>query len=186
MKQQANIQQQLINEHASLICEVVAATGDAKIRAKLLEELKVAEQNGWGKLCSAIRRILEQGAVYMEQLADIGLDVEDEVIVQAIIEGIHQPQTLPQQQAHTNPALAPAGLAGIIHAAARGDENALLLMSRMDDDLHHSQSQELISFAKVIRRLLNGERDQQSLCRGLDSKSSQLVSAILEELKQLA
>ncbi len=177
----ANIQQQLVQEHASLIVEVVAACGDAAKTAQLLEDLKVAEQNGWGKLCEAIRMILA-GARERDELGE--MDVEDEAIVQAMLLGLADPASLPDPQDNANPMLAPEGLAGIIAAAATGEENALQMLARMDTDLCESPLPELQQFGGVLRRLLNGERHVDTLTLGLDERTATLVTAVVEALKE--
>lgn len=180
-----NIQTQLIREHASLICEVVDVRYHPERQAEFLESLTQAEQNGWGKLCAAIRRILMDEAMEMKAFDDLALDVEDEAIVQAMILGIHDPDTLPEASANENPMLAPEGLAGIIATAATGEENALQLLARMDTDLSESGAPELVAFGKTLRRMLNGERHADSLTMGLDERTQRLVLSILEELKTL-
>ena len=178
----ANIQEQLIQEHASLIVEVVEACADETKKTQLLEDLKVAEQNGWGKLCQAIRMILD-GAREREALGD--MDVEDEAIAQAMLLGIADPSSLPQSDENANPMLAPEGLAGIIAAAATGEENALQMLARMDTDLAESPVPELQQFGQTLRRLLNGERNADSLTMGVDERTASLISAVLEELNKL-
>jgi hypothetical protein len=178
----ANIQEQLIQEHASLIVEVVEACDDEAKTAQLLENLVVAEQNGWGKLCGAIRMILD-GAREREELGD--MDVEDEAIAQAMLMGIADPATLPQPDGNANPMLAPEGLAGIIASAATGEENALQMLARMDTDLAESPIPELQQFGQTLRRLLNGERNADSLTLGLDERTASLIIAVLDELNKL-
>lgn len=178
----ANIHQQLVQEHASLIVEVVEACSDKTKKQRLLEDLKVAEQNGWGKLCRAIRMILD-GILEREDLGD--MDVEDEAIVQAILVGLADPSTLPNPGDNANPMLAPEGLAGIIASAATGEENALQMLARMDTDLAESPVPELQQFGSVLRRLLNGERHTETLTLGLDERSASLIGAVVDELNKL-
>ena len=176
---QPNIQEQLTREHASLIVEVVEACSDKQKKQRLLENLVVAKKNGWGQLCRAIHMILN-GAREREELES--MDVEDEIIAQAMLMGIADPSSLPQSDANTNPMLAPEGLAGIIFAAATGEENALQMLTRMDTDLMESPLPELQKFGQALRRLLNGERNADSLTFDLDKRTTNLVSAILDNL----
>jgi hypothetical protein len=176
-----SIQDQLVQEHASLICEVVQACEDDSIKAQLLDNLTVAEENGWRYLCAGIRKILD-GARTMEELDD--MDVEDEAILQAIIAGLEDPSTLPRQDANANPMLAPAGIAGIIRDASHGEENALHVLARMDADLQSTHDPELMEFASVLRRLLNGERHTDTLTMNLNERTTSLVSAVVEELER--
>lgn len=185
MSASSNIQEELIREHASLICAVVDARYRPEHRDALLADLDQAEQNGWGKLCAAIRLILVDEVMDMEGFDELNLDVEDEAIVQAMILGIHDPDTLPDPSDNENPMLAPSGLAGIIATAATGEENALQLLAKMDDDLSQSDDEELVAFGRILRRLLNGERHAQSLSMGLNERTQTLVYSVLEELNKL-
>lgn len=177
-----NIHTQLIQEHASLIVEVVEACNHPERQAQFLEDLKIAEQNGWGNLCAAIRKILA-GSRSHDELEN--LDVEDEAIVDAIFLGLEDPANLPDPFANQNPMLAPAGLAGVIATAATGEENALQLLARMDTDLQESPIPELQQFGQILRRLLNGERNVDALTLGMDERMSTLVTSVLEELDKL-
>lgn len=177
-----NIQEQLIREHASLIVETVRAASHPDVKEQLLKDLAVAEQNGWGNLVRAIGQILN-GVLVVDELGN--LDPEDEVIVRAIIQGIADPDTLPNPSENQNPMLAPAGLAGIIAEAAQGEENALQMLAVMDTDLSQSNEPELVNLGKTLRRLLNGERDFNSLTFGLGERTQSLIQSILDELKKL-
>lgn len=177
-----NIQEQLIREHASLIVETVRATSNPKAKEQLLKDLAVAEQNGWGNLVRAIGQILN-GVLEVDELGN--LDPEDEVIVRAIIQGIADPDTLPNETDNQNPMLAPAGLAGIIAEAARGEENAMHMLAVMDGDLTQSSNPELVEFGKTLKRLLIGERNLDSLTINMNERSRNLIQSVLDELKRL-
>lgn len=177
-----NIQEQLVREHASLIFETVRAVGNKQAKEQLLKDLAVAEQNGWGNLVNAISKILN-GVLDVEELGN--LDPEDEIIVRAIIQGIADPDTLPNPSDNQNPMLAPAGLAGIIAEAARGEENAMQMLAVMDTDLSESSEPELVELGKTLKRLLIGERDLDSLTINMNDRSRTLIQSVLEELKRL-
>ncbi|EDY87588.1 conserved hypothetical protein [gamma proteobacterium HTCC5015] len=178
----STIQDQLIQEHASLIVEVVEACGDESLAARLREDLKVAEQNGWGNLCRAVYQLLD-GERDFDALPP--MDVEDEAIVRAMLAAIEDPSFLPDPKQNLNPMLAPGGLAGIIQEAAQGEENALQVLASMDKEMQDSEVPELQNFAQVLRRLLNGERHADSLTQTLDERTASLVIAILDELERM-
>lgn len=177
-----NIQEQLVREHASLIVETVRAVSNTETKAQLLKDLAVAEQNGWGNLVHAISQILN-GVLEVDELGN--LDPEDEVIVRAIIQGIADPDTLPNPADNQNPMLAPAGLAGIIAEAARGEENAMQMLAVMDGDLNQSSEPELVELGKTLKRLLIGERNLDSLTINMSERGRNLIQSVLDELKRL-
>ncbi|MGM0563365.1 MAG: hypothetical protein ACQES2_03450 [Pseudomonadota bacterium] len=178
----STIQDQLIQEHASLIVEVVEACGDETLAARLREDLKVAEQNGWGNLCRAVYQLLD-GVRDFDALGP--MDVEDEAIVRAMLAALEDPSYLPDPSQNLNPMLAPGGLAGIISEAARGEENALQVLARMDTEMRQSGAPELEAFADVLRRMLNGERHADSLTQTLDECTASLIIATLDELGRM-
>jgi hypothetical protein len=174
-------QEQIIAVHASFIRQVVELALRAPVESDLQGLLKSAEQNGWGALVGAIRRIL---GGQRDISAIPGLDEEDQVIAEAILRGLQSPDTLPEPGSRPEPALAAPGLAGMIHAAATGNVEALQIVSNMAEQMSHAGGP-LARLASVVRPLINGERDPRKLCRGMDRATRQLVLNILEELGRL-
>jgi hypothetical protein len=72
----------------------------------------------------------------------------------------------------------------MIHAAARGNAQALVLVGNMAEQMSRVGGS-LGRLAAVIRPLINGERDPDRLCRGMDTQTSQLVLDVLSELGKL-
>ncbi|MCB1802970.1 MAG: hypothetical protein KDI82_14865 [Gammaproteobacteria bacterium] len=173
--------QQIVQTHAAFICEAVGCLQNTDARARLDSLLKVADDNGWQALASAVRAI----AGGERQLARLGaLDDEDRAIVEAILRGLHDPSTLPDPARKADPALAAPGLAHMIHAAAHGDVQALSLISQMAEQMSKVGG-DMSRVAGVIRPLINGERDPDRLCAKLDTRGRQLVLQILDELGRL-
>jgi hypothetical protein len=174
--------QQIITMHAAFICQVVESALAGDRRGHLDELLRTAEQNGWTALVGAIRRILD-GSRDPSVLR--GLDEEDQVIVEAIMRGLQDPASLPDPNARPDPAMAASGLAGLIHAAASGNVEALKVVSDMAEQMSNAGGQ-MARLASVIRPLINGERHPDRLCKGMDGSTERLVVGILDELGKLA
>ncbi|MCW8907037.1 MAG: hypothetical protein OQL28_07295 [Sedimenticola sp.] len=173
--------QQIITLHATFICQVVELSQAGDGAARLNALLKQAEESGWKALSGAVRQIVAG----QRELALIrGLDEEDRVIAEAILRGLQDPTTLPDPEEKPEPALAAPGLAGMILAAASGNVQALTLISNMAEQMSRAGGP-MARLASVIRPLINGERDPDVLCRGMNEQTRQLTLDILKELKQL-
>jgi hypothetical protein len=174
--------QQIITMHAAFIRQVVESARAGGRQDHLEELLRTAEQNGWTALVGSVRRILsgerETGVLG-------GLDEEDQVIAEAIMRGLQDPATLPDPNARPDPAMAAPGLAGLIHAAASGNVEALKVVSDMAEQMSRAGGG-MARLAAVVRPMINGERDPDRLCRGMDSATERLVIGILDELGRLA
>ena len=83
-----------------------------------------------------------------------------------------------------DPTLAAPGLAHMIHAAGRGDAQALTLVAQMADQMSRVGG-DMSRVAAVIRPLINGERNADRLCARMDTRGQQLVLQILDELGRL-
>lgn len=173
--------QQIITLHATFICQVVqlSQAGDGASRLKTL--LQQAEESGWQALAGAIRQIVA-GQRELQRIQ--GLDEEDRVIAEAILRGLQDPASLPDPEAKPEATLAAPGLAGMIQAAASGNVQALTLISNMAQQMSRAGGP-MARLAAVIRPLINGERDPDTLCRGMDEQTRQLTLDILAELKRL-
>jgi hypothetical protein len=74
-----------LQQHTEFIEFVVAAMGDEAAREQLEPELVQMEENGWGQLVAAIRRVLA-GEREVDVLWD-DLDADDSMIIAAILRG---------------------------------------------------------------------------------------------------
>ena len=172
--------QQIVAAHAPFICKVVETCRNEALRPEYEAVLKTAEENGWGRLVAAIRGIV---AGQHDLDAIPGLDQEDRVIAEAIMRGLQNPATLPDPRAKPDPSLAAPGLAAMILAAGRGDVQALTLISNMAEQMSRAGGP-MARLAAVIRPLINGEREPEVLCKGVDPKTEAVILGILEELKK--
>jgi hypothetical protein len=166
--------------HATFIRQVVELTQRREGRADLETLLTGAEQQGWSELVAALRRIAE-GDRSSALLS--GLDEEDRIIAESILRGLQDPASLPDPRRAQDPTLAAPGLAHMIHAA-RGNPQALVLIGNMADQMSKVGGT-MARLAGVIRPLVNGERNPDRLCRGMDAPTRQLVLDILGELGKL-
>lgn len=175
-------EQQIRQVHAKLIHQVVAACQNPEARTELEPVLRYANDNGWQQLVVVIRKILS-GERSESLLA--GLDEEDGVIVRSILSGLQNPATLPDPDQEADASLAAPGLASIIHAASRGDAKALQILAGMAEQMTLVGG-DMARLGGIMRKLLNGERDVDALCKGMDTSGRQLVINLLEELNKLA
>jgi hypothetical protein len=174
-------EQQIIRAHADFICQAVALIQQPGARARLDALLKAATDNGWQALAAAVRRF---AAGQRDLVGVTGLDEEDRVIAGAVLRGLQDPRSLPDPGQKADPTLAAPGLAHMIHAAARGDAQALSLVGQMAEQMSRVGG-DMARVAAVIRPLINGERDPDRLCARLDTRGQQLVLQILDELGRL-
>ncbi len=173
--------QQIIQAHAAFICQVVEFARNPDARSQFEELLQSAKENGWHALARALRRI----AAGNSDLSGIAhLDEEDRVIAEAVLRGLHNPATLPDPEKKPDATLAAPGLASMIHAAATGNMQALVLIGQMAEQMSKVGG-DMARIAGAIRPMINGERDPAVLARGMDTRGQQLLHNILEELEKL-
>jgi hypothetical protein len=73
----------------------------------------------------------------------------------------------------------------MIHAANHGDAQALQAAAFMAEQMINTQG-DMRQLGGQIKRLLDGERDADVLCKGMGPSGRQLVLNLLEELNKLA
>lgn len=167
--------------HAGLIRLVVQAAQNASARSELEPVLSQAEQGGWTDLVPRIRRVLA-GDRDMALLQ--GLDEEDTVILTAVLAGIQDPSTLPDPEGAADPTQAAPGLAQMIHAASHGDAQALHWLSQMAEQMTRAGG-DMARLGGIAKRLVDGERDPERLCKGMGAQGESLVLSLLGELGKL-
>jgi hypothetical protein len=106
---------QIRTTHAGLIHRVVQACHQPASVPELEQILQVSAQNGWTQLVSAIRQLL---AGHRDETVLAGLDEEDRVIVEAILQGLQNPATLPCRGCRT-PLPCPNPLPGLTRPPRR-------------------------------------------------------------------
>lgn len=181
MTQPPDKKEQTLQAHAGLIHRVVIATHNRELVPDLDQLLLQAEGNEWTDLVTAIRKIL---GGERELAAFRTLDEEDQTIIESILMGIQNPETLPDLNAEIDPDLAAPGIASLVHAARTGNTEALQLIANMATQMMTAGG-DMARLAGIVRPLVTGERDPDKLCEGMSSKGEKLVQRILEELGKL-
>jgi hypothetical protein len=173
--------EQIIIAHAPFIVQVVRVCQNRELLPELEPILQTLEQYGQGALVTAVRRMLDgsRDAALLQPLDD-----DDQVVVQAILRGLQDPNTLPDPAGQANPAAAAPGLASIIYAAANGQAEALHALANMAEQMTTAGG-DMARLGGIMRRLVDGERDPERLCKGMGPSGESLVVSILEELARL-
>ncbi len=174
--------EQIIQTHSSLIRLVVHSLQQPDLKSKLHDVLKISADNGWVNLVGAIRKILA-GDRSRETL--LQMDEEDRVIVTAILDSIEDPLKLPEEQVQGgNPSMAAPGLAHMIQESATGNTQALSLLANMAEQMSQAGG-DMRYLGGIMKRLVDGERNADVLCKGMGAQGRSLVLSILDELGKL-
>jgi len=168
-------EQQIIEAHTGLIHRVVIGCQNREMVPDLEDILKQAEQNGWLQLVAAIRSIL---AGKRDMSVMNGLDEEDSIIINSILKGLQNPDTLPDLGAGVDGAMAAPGIAAIINGARGGNLETLQLLGNMAQQMMQAGG-DMALLAAILRPLVQGERDADKLSQGMGSEGQKLVVAIL-------
>ena len=174
--------QQIRQAHATLIHQVVRACQNQEAAVELKSVLEVALQQGWDDLVKIIQLIVKGNRDASMLNA---LDEEDTVIVKSILDGLQNPATLPDINQQGDATMAAPGLAQIIHAAGTGDAQALQAVSMMAEQMTAAPG-DMARMGGNIKRLVDGERDADILCKGMGASGEQLMLNLIEELNKLA
>jgi hypothetical protein len=184
MAQMPSRQEQIITAHAALIVKVATTIQNSDLLPDLQHVLKVSEENGWVDLVASIRRILN-GDRDLASLI-VGLDEEDSTIIEAILRGIQNPETLPDPNAQPDASMAAPGLAAMIMDATRGNAQALELLANMAEQMTNTApGGDMARLGGIMRRLVEGERNPEILTKGMSAQGESLVLGLLEELGKL-
>ena len=175
-------EQQIRQSHAVLIHQVVRVCHNPEEKPQLDQMLQMAQQQGWDDLVRTVNAIVDGRR---DEALLNGLDEEDTVIIQSILQGLQNPAGLPDPNQGADPAMAAPGLAHMIHAASHGDAQALQAAAFMAEQMINTQG-DMRLFGGQIKRLLDGERDPDVLCKGMGPSGEQLVLNLLDELSKLA
>ena len=174
--------QQIIHAHAPLVVAVARACRGLPVAGDLGVALDALERDQQKPLADALRRILDGQRMLSVLAARIADD--DRVVVEAVLTGITNPDSLPDPQLEADPGAAAPGLASMVHAAAKGDAQALSAVSAMAEQMLAAGG-DMARLGGIMRRLINGERDADPLSQGMSAHGRSLVLALLEELGKL-
>lgn len=173
--------QQIIQSHAPFIVSVVIACHKPELVSEVEPVLKAAESMGQHALANSVRKIL--GGARDTELAR-GLEQDDVVIVEAILRGLQDPNTLPDPNKSTNPAAAAPGLANMVREAAAGNAQALQMVAAMAEQMS-SMGGSMAQMGGSMKKLVDGERDPDVLCVNMDASATSLMVKILDELGKM-
>ena len=172
---------QIRQMHTPFIHAMVKACQNPQERLAFEPQIKVLQEQGWDQLALVAQQLLngERSETLLK-----GLDEEDIIIITAVLEGIQNPNTLPDVNAQPKAADAAPGLASIVHAAGTGDAGALNALSVMAEQMSQTGGA-MAEIAGAMRSLVNGERDFDKLSKKMRGESKDLLIAILNELGKL-
>ncbi|MGB5438939.1 MAG: hypothetical protein WBN57_08515 [Gammaproteobacteria bacterium] len=176
-----DLNEQILQTHTGLIHRVVMHCNNPGSVPDLEQVLQQAEENDWKQLVAAIRSIMS--GTRDESVLN-GLDDEDRVIVESILRGLQDPQTLPDLQADFDSTMAAPGIAGLVHASRNGNVQALQIVGSMAKQMLEAGG-DMGILAGRIRPLVEGERDPDKLSDKMGEKGQKLMLEIIEELLKL-
>lgn len=171
-------QQQILQTHASLILAVVQTIHNPELKPHLDQVLKQSAENGWQDLVKVINKIV---AGSRDQALLNGLDEEDSVIVDSILRGLQDPNTLPQVEQSGDATQAAPMMARLIDEARRGDHNALSLLGSMAEQMSRAGG-DMSSLSAIIKDLIDGERNIDKLCSRMGPQGESFITQIVDEL----
>lgn len=173
--------EQVLRVHAAFIHTVVNALRDRSQLPALMQQLDAAEAAGWARLVGALRHVIDGRR---DASIRLGLDAEDTILLDAILRGFDNPETLPPLDARPDGSAAAPGLAALIDASARGDAQAMSVLANMAEQMMKAGG-DMALLGGRMRRLVNGERDADQLTRGMGPLGRELLVSVLDELARL-
>ena len=172
---------QILQTHASLVLAVVQTIHNPEYKPQLDQVLQQSAQNGWQDLVNVINKIV---AGNRDQSLVNGLDDEDAVIVDSILRGLQDPQTLPSSEQTGDATKSAPLLARLINEARRGDHNALAMLGSMAEQMSQAGG-DMANLGAVIKDMIDGERSIDKLCSRMGVQGESLITQIVTELGKL-
>jgi len=173
--------EQILQTHASLVLAVVQTIHNTDLKPHLDAILKQSAENGWKELVDVINKIL---AGNRDQSLVNALDGEDVVIVDSILRGLQDPNTLPTAEQSGDATQAAPMFARLIDEARRGNHNSLSILGSMAEQMSNAGG-DLANLSAVIKDMIDGERDIDKLCSRMGPQGESLVTQIISELAKL-
>lgn len=173
--------QQILQLHSSLILAVVQTIHNQEFKPHLDQVLQQSAQNGWQDLVNVINKIV---AGNRDQSLVKGLDDEDAVIVDCILRGLQDPETLPKVEQSGDASQAAPMFARLIDEARRGNHNSLSMLASMAEQMSQAGG-DMASLSAILKDMIDGERDVDKLCTRMGPQGESLITAILSELAKL-
>lgn len=176
-----DLKEQILQSHAGLIHRVVMHCNNPGSVPDLEQVLQQAEENDWTQLVATIRSVISGSR---EESLLAGLDNEDGIIVESILQGLQDASTLPALETNIDSTMAAPGIAGLVHAARNGNVQALQIIANMAKQMLAAGGDMGILSGR-IRPLIEGERDPDKLTEKMSGKGQKLMLDIIEELIKL-
>ncbi len=173
--------EQILQTHASLILAVVQTIHNPELKQHLDQVLQQSAENGWQALVNVINKIL---AGNRDQALINGLDEEDAIIVDSILRGLQDPETLPKTEQTGDATQAAPMFARLIDEARRGNHNSLSILGSMAEQMSKAGG-DMASLSAVLKDMIDGERDVDKLCTRMGPQGESLITQILSELAKL-
>lgn len=173
--------EQIVQLHSSLIIAVVQTIHNQELKPHLDQVLQQSAQNGWQDLVNVINKIV---AGNRDQALVNGLDDEDAIIVDSILRGLQDPETLPKTEQAGDASQAAPMFARLIDEARRGNHNSLSMLGSMAEQMSQAGG-DMASFSAIIKDMIDGERDVDKLCTRMGAQGESLITQILSELAKL-
>jgi hypothetical protein len=111
----------------------------------------------------------------------LGLDDEDRIIVDAVLRGLLDPASVPPLDKQPDAGAAAPGLAAMITPARMAMRKRLAVLANMAEQMLRAGG-DMARLGGIMRRLVNGERDFESLSKGMGALGRNLLLDILDEL----
>jgi hypothetical protein len=173
--------EQILQLHSSLINAVVQTIHNQELKPHLEQVLQQSAQNGWQGLVNVINKIV---AGSRDQALVNGLDEEDAIIVDGILRGLQNPETLPKTDEAGDASQAAPMFARLIDEARRGNHNSLSMLGSMAEQMSRAGG-DMASFSAIIKDMVDGERDVDKLCTRMGPQGESLITQVLSELAKL-
>ena len=171
----------ILQTHASLILAVVQTIHNTDYKPQLDQVLQQSAQNGWKDLVNVINKIVSGNR---DMSLAKGLDEEDAVIVESILRGLQDPETLPKSEQSGDATKAAPMLARLINEARHGDHNALSMLGTMAEQMSNAGG-DLANLSAVLKNMIDGERSVDVLCSRMGVQGESLITQVLSELAKL-
>ncbi len=172
---------QILDEHSGLIHRVVMHCNNPGSVPDLELVLQQADENGWNPLVNIIRGLIMGNH---EESAQKCLDHEDSVIIQSILDGLRDPNTLPDLQVNFESTMSAPGIAGLVHATNNHHPQAQQMLISITKQMIQIGG-DMAILAERIHPLTTGERDKDKLTDMMSEQGQNLMLEIISELKKL-
>lgn len=176
------MQTQIAAAHLELIELSLAAPHDPHARTQLAAHLDIMHSDGWQALSHALQ---QRFGLPSQHDSTMQLDDEDHAIIALIEHAQSHPEdfaVLAAQAAANNQQHVAQALAAVVYAATQGEREALEALA----ELHQAaDTPAALAASAALIRMIEGERDAETLSHELPAEQSALIHAVLKALHSL-